>query len=99
MQQKKSKERRKLVDLEDAFREADKSRDGRLTVEEWCEVLAKTGNDNPRYTVKKRQNMLQLGLVHELLSRLHQRHKIDILEDMQIFWIHEKSETRCKCND
>lgn len=49
LQQKKSKERRKLVDLEDAFKEADKNKDGKLTVDEWCEVLAKTGSENPRY--------------------------------------------------
>jgi Ca2+-binding EF-hand superfamily protein len=48
LQQKKSRERRKLVDLEDAFREADKNKDGRLSVQEWCTVLAATGHENPR---------------------------------------------------
>jgi Ca2+-binding EF-hand superfamily protein len=48
LQQKKSKEKRKMVDLEDAFKEADKNKDGKLNMEEWCEVLAKTGHDNPR---------------------------------------------------
>ena len=48
LQQKKSKERRKMVDLEDAFKDADKNKDGKLSLEEWCDVLAKTGHENPR---------------------------------------------------
>ena len=48
LQQKKSKEKRKLVELEDAFKEADKNRDGKLSMEEWCAVLGKTGHDNAR---------------------------------------------------
>ena len=48
LQQKKSKERKKLTDLEDAFKEADKNKDGKLSLEEWCDVLAKAGHDNPR---------------------------------------------------
>ncbi len=48
LQQKKSRERRKVVELEDAFKEADKNKDGKLSIDEWVEVLAKTGHENPR---------------------------------------------------
>ena len=40
LQQKKSREKRKLIDLEDAFKEADTNKDGKLSVEEGSEVLA-----------------------------------------------------------
>ena len=33
---------------EDAFREADTNNDGALTIEEWTDVLSKTGHENPR---------------------------------------------------
>ena len=48
VQMKKSRERKKFGDLEAAFKEADKNKDGKLSAEEWVEVLAKTGHDNPR---------------------------------------------------
>ena len=48
LQQKKAKDKRKMVDLEDAFKEADKNKDGKLSLDEWCEVLAKTGHSDPR---------------------------------------------------
>ncbi len=48
LQQKKSKEKRRLIDLEEAFKEADTNKDGKLTLNEWCHVLAKVGHDNPR---------------------------------------------------
>ncbi|TRY68322.1 hypothetical protein TCAL_08079 [Tigriopus californicus] len=51
LQQKKSREKRKLVDLEDAFKEADKNKDGKLSLDEWCDVLAKTGHENARQEV------------------------------------------------
>ena len=48
VQAKRTKERNKKVNLEDAFKEADTNNDGALTLEEWTEVLSKTGQDNPR---------------------------------------------------
>jgi Ca2+-binding EF-hand superfamily protein len=48
LQAKKSRERKKLVDLEDAFKDADTNKDGKLSVDEWADVLAKAGHDNPR---------------------------------------------------
>ena len=48
VQQKRSRERRKLIDLEDAFKEADTNKDGKLSLDEWIEVLAKIGHENPR---------------------------------------------------
>ena len=48
LQQKKSKERRKMVDLEEAFKEADTNKDGKLSLDEWVEVLAKAGHSDPR---------------------------------------------------
>ena len=52
LQQKKTKEKRKFIDLEDAFKEADTNHDGKLSFEEWCAVLTKTGHENPRYVNK-----------------------------------------------
>lgn len=51
MQAKRAKERHKKVNLEDAFREADTNNDGALTIEEWTDVLSKTGHENPRQAV------------------------------------------------
>jgi len=48
LQARKSRERRRLVDLEDAFKEADTNKDGKLSMEEWTDVLARIGHDNPR---------------------------------------------------
>ena len=38
---------------EDAFKEADVNNDGTLTIEEWTDVLSKTGHDNPRLVTKR----------------------------------------------
>jgi len=51
VQAKRTKERNKKVNLEDAFKEADTNNDGALTIDEWTEVLSKTGQDNPREAV------------------------------------------------
>ena len=48
LQAKKSKEKKKTVDLEDAFRAADTDKDGKLSLDEWCEVLSKTGHSISR---------------------------------------------------
>ena len=49
LQQKKSKEKRKVVDLEDAFKVADTDKDGRLSLDEWVDVLKSTGHSITRY--------------------------------------------------
>ena len=49
LQAKKSKEKKKTVDLEDAFRAADTDKDGKLNLDEWVEVLSKTGHSVSRY--------------------------------------------------
>lgn len=51
LQAKKSKERTKKVDLEDAFRAADKDQSGRITLDEWIEVLKASGQDVSRSEV------------------------------------------------
>ena len=40
---------------EDAFKEADVNNDGTLTIEEWTDVLTKTGHDNPRLVMKRKK--------------------------------------------
>ena len=49
LQAKKSKEKKKTADLEDAFRAADTDKDGKLNLDEWHDVLAKTGHNLSRY--------------------------------------------------
>ena len=49
LQAKKSKERKRVNELEDAFKMADTDRDGRLSLEEWVEVLRSTGSSATRY--------------------------------------------------
>ena len=39
-----------VVDLENAFRAADKDKSGRISLEEWIEVLRAAGKDVSRYT-------------------------------------------------
>ena len=51
LQAKKSKEKRKIVDLEDAFKVADTDKDGKLTLDEWYDVLTKTGHNVSRYFI------------------------------------------------
>ena len=41
----------KKVDLEDAFRAADKDQSGRITLDEWIEVLKASGQDVSRYLI------------------------------------------------
>lgn len=48
LQAKKSKEKKKLGDLEDAFRAADSDKDGKLNLDEWLDVLNKTGHNVTR---------------------------------------------------
>ena len=50
LQAKKSKEKKKSVDLEDAFRVADTDKDGKLSLDEWVDVLQKTGHTASRYS-------------------------------------------------
>jgi hypothetical protein len=50
LQAKKSKERRQTLDLEDAFKSADTDKDGKLSLEEWVDVLQKTGQNISRYS-------------------------------------------------
>ena len=40
----------KVVELENAFRAADKDKSGRISLEEWIEVLRASGQDVSRYT-------------------------------------------------
>ena len=49
LQAKKSKEKKKTGDLEDAFRAADTDKDGKLNLDEWVDVLMKTGHSVNRY--------------------------------------------------
>jgi len=51
LQAKKSKERLKVVELENAFRAADKDKSGRISLEEWMEVLRASGQDVTRSDV------------------------------------------------
>lgn len=51
LQAKKSKEKKKTGDLEDAFRAADTDKDGKLTLEEWVDVLHRTGHSVTRSDV------------------------------------------------
>ena len=39
---------KKIVDLENAFRAADKDKSGRISLEEWMEVLRSSGQDVTR---------------------------------------------------
>ena len=48
LQAKKSKEKKKIGDLEDAFRAADTNKDGKLTLDEWLDVLLKSGHNATR---------------------------------------------------
>ena len=48
LQAKKSKEKKKTGDLEDAFRAADTDKDGKLNLDEWVDVLMKTGHSVSR---------------------------------------------------
>jgi len=48
LQAKKSKERKQTLDLEDAFKSADTDKDGKLSLEEWVDVLQKTGQNVSR---------------------------------------------------
>ena len=48
LQAKKSKEKKKVGDLEDAFRAADTDKDGKLTLDEWVDVLHRTGHSVTR---------------------------------------------------
>ena len=49
LQAKRAKEKKKVADLEDAFRAADTDRDGKLTVDEWMEALKNSGHNVSRY--------------------------------------------------
>lgn len=51
LQAKKSKEKKRTVDLEDAFRVADTDKDGKLSLDEWVDVLQKTGHSTSRKEV------------------------------------------------
>jgi len=51
VQAKRSKERTKVVELENAFRAADKDKSGRISLEEWIEVLRASGQDVSRSDV------------------------------------------------
>ena len=57
LQAKKSKEKKKTVDLEDAFRAADTDKDGKLNLDEWVEVLSKTGHSVSRYVTNSVLNL------------------------------------------
>lgn len=51
LQAKKSKEKKQTIDLEDAFKNADTDKDGKLTLEEWVDVLQRTGHNISRSEV------------------------------------------------
>lgn len=70
LQAKKSKEKKKTADLEDAFRSADTDKDGRLTINEWVEVLKSTGHNITRYVVimKKYVSVVQRQQCRQILQ-------------------------------
>ena len=47
-QARKSKEKKQTLDLEDAFKSADTDKDGKLTLDEWANVLSRTGHNITR---------------------------------------------------
>lgn len=51
LQSKRTKEKAKIVDLENAFRAADKDKSGRISLDEWMEVLRSSGQDVTRSEV------------------------------------------------
>ena len=48
LQAKKSREKKRVCDLEDAFRVADTDKDGKLSLDEWLDVLLRTGHSATR---------------------------------------------------
>ena len=44
---------KKNVDLENAFRAADKDKSGQITLDEWMNVLRSSGQDVTRYVIIK----------------------------------------------
>ena len=48
VQAKKSKDKKKSGDLEDAFKDADTDKDGKLNLDEWVDVLNRTGHSVSR---------------------------------------------------
>ena len=69
LQAKKSKEKKKTGDLEDAFRAADTDKDGKLNLDEWVDVLMKTGHSVSRYIFVKLKIDLDLGTFWVILGR------------------------------
>jgi len=51
LQAKKAREKKRMVELEDAFKEVDTKKEGLLSQDDWVHVLSKCGHDNPRTTV------------------------------------------------
>ena len=48
LQGKKSKDKKVTLNLEDAFKDADTDKDGKLSLDEWVDVLIRTGHNTSR---------------------------------------------------
>ena len=48
LQGKKSKDKKTTGNLEDAFKDADTDKDGKLSLDEWVDVLIRTGHNTSR---------------------------------------------------
>jgi hypothetical protein len=57
VQARRSKEKKKSMDLEDAFKAADVNKDGKLSVDEWLDVLTKAGQGSTRYVPPKKHTI------------------------------------------
>jgi len=51
LQGKKSKDKKTTGNLEDAFKDADTDKDGKLSLDEWVDVLIRTGHNTSRSEV------------------------------------------------
>jgi len=52
LQAKRAKEKKKVADLEDAFKLADTDKDGKLSLDEWMEALKSSGHNVSRTEVE-----------------------------------------------
>ncbi|CAB4061888.1 CALM [Lepeophtheirus salmonis] len=80
LQQKKSKERKKIADLEDAFRLADTNKDGKISVDSWLEILKATGHQITRGDVidifREKDVDVSVGMSFEEYSGFDSRNEL-----------------------